>query len=482
MKKKTLSIVLTLLTTSMLAVTLFTQMVKPEPGTVIIVPDHYPSIQEALYAADPGDEIMVRNGTYHEWITVNQTVSIFAEYKHGALVDGLNIDNTIFRVIADNVSITDFRIRNAGNNPSDSAGISLENVDNCFVANNVLTENFFGVLVSLSNNNSIIGNFISSDQNLGYDVADGIYLSSSTGNYVAWNNASANKGDGMRLVNSNYTIITENIVAGNGYSGPSSYGNGILFYHSYYNTITGNNITDNQYGGIDLDYDTPDNIFYHNNFINNGEYHGKQVVTRPGSYNTWDDGYPSGGNYWSDYEERYPDAKERDGSGIWDTPYVIDPDPNNIDRFPLIAPYPTERDMIPPEIISVDYMPTCPPPLVDSSTPRAGEPVYVEANVSDPSGVDKVSLCCRADGGEWWITSMHFNLSAGLWTATIPGQPSDATVEFFLQAFDIVGNEKISFPYTYNVEIAVWGDINGDGQVGVEDLYILGNHYGETSP
>ena len=42
------------------------------------------------------------------------------------------------------------------------------------------------------------------------------------------------------------------------------------------------------------------------------------------SPNTWDNGYPSGGNYWSDYEVRYPDARELDGSGIWDTPYFVD--------------------------------------------------------------------------------------------------------------------------------------------------------------
>jgi len=35
------------------------------------------------------------------------------------------------------------------------------------------------------------------------------------------------------------------------------------------------------------------------------------------------------GNYWSGYEERYPNATEIDGTGIWDKPYEIDAD--NID-------------------------------------------------------------------------------------------------------------------------------------------------------
>jgi hypothetical protein len=62
-----------------------------------------------------------------------------------------------------------------------------------------------------------------------------------------------------------------------------------------------------------------------------------QQVESDGSPNTWDNGYPSGGNYWSDYQTRYPSAAEIDGSGIWNTPYVIDA--NNTDRYPLMSPW-----------------------------------------------------------------------------------------------------------------------------------------------
>jgi len=48
--------------------------------------------------------------------------------------------------------------------------------------------------------------------------------------------------------------------------------------------------------------------------------------------NIWDNGYPSGGNYWSDYSD-----VDLNSDGIWDHPYVIDAD--NIDRYPLVKPF-----------------------------------------------------------------------------------------------------------------------------------------------
>jgi len=48
------------------------------------------------------------------------------------------------------------------------------------------------------------------------------------------------------------------------------------------------------------------------------------------SSNIWDDGYPSGGNYWSDYT-----GVDLDRDGIGDTEYVIDA--NNTDHYPLMG-------------------------------------------------------------------------------------------------------------------------------------------------
>jgi parallel beta-helix repeat protein len=95
-----------------------------------------------------------------------------------------------------------------------------------------------------------------------------------------------------------------------------------------------NNIADNFYAGIGIT-DASNNYIYHNNFKSN------RHQAYDDAANIWDDGYPSGGNYWSDYT-----GSDDDGDGIGDVPYII-LDGMNTDSYPLIAPYTGEDTILP---------------------------------------------------------------------------------------------------------------------------------------
>ncbi|TSA56291.1 hypothetical protein D4R42_03845 [bacterium] len=135
-----------------------------------------------------------------------------------------------------------------------------------------------------------------------------------------------NNGEGILLVFTTNSTITKNNITNNSH--------GIYLRWSSNNSIHGNSITNNN-GFVIYLHDSSDNIFYNNTFINNelgvedSSFWNFWVTP---SVNIWDDGHPSGGNYWDSY-----DGVDNNGDGIGDTPYVIDE--NNQDNYPLMNPW-----------------------------------------------------------------------------------------------------------------------------------------------
>jgi parallel beta-helix repeat protein len=106
---------------------------------------------------------------------------------------------------------------------------------------------------------------------------------------------------------------------------------GVFLWTANNNAIAQNNITANAIG-IDIS-DSNNNTIYHN-FFNNTV----QVQVTSGSADIWDNGYPSGGNTWSNYTDvdiyRGYYQNETGSDSIWDHPYVINED--NRDNYPII--------------------------------------------------------------------------------------------------------------------------------------------------
>jgi len=110
---------------------------------------------------------------------------------------------------------------------------------------------------------------------------------------------------------------------------------GIYLWATDYNAIVYNTIQNCVTWGIYVGSWCENNVIYHNNFIDNGGT--KQAHDSTGN-NTWDNGYPSGGNYWSDFDEPSEGAYDNNSDGIVDLPYSISGG-NSKDRYPLTHPF-----------------------------------------------------------------------------------------------------------------------------------------------
>ena len=208
--------------------------------------------------------------------------------------------------------------RNSITNNLHGVGVSNSSTDNSINGNNITASSYFAIYFNNSQFNTVSGNNIASNGN-------GVCLYSfSDFNTVVGNNMTANTGHGVYLDGSSNNSIFGNSLTSN------MHGIGVS-NSSTDNSINGNNITASSYFAIYFN-NSSGNSVCHNNII------GNTVQVYGDSFNVWDDGYPSGGNYWSDYQTRYPSASEIDTSGIWNTSYVIDT--NNTDHYPLMNPVP----------------------------------------------------------------------------------------------------------------------------------------------
>jgi parallel beta-helix repeat protein len=179
--------------------------------------------------------------------------------------------------------------------------ILLAYTTNSTMTRNDVTDTYFGIWLFSSSNNTLSGN------NITNNALEGVWLLYSSNNTFSGNNITNTPGDGIFLLSA-----------------------------SSNNSISDNNLANN-YFGIELAFSSG-NMIYHNNFIDNTYLQ----ACSDGSPNVWDDGYSSGGNYWSEYHGadsfRGPYQNETGSDGIGDTPYIIDA--NNIDNYPLVQPYP----------------------------------------------------------------------------------------------------------------------------------------------
>jgi parallel beta-helix repeat protein len=330
MKNLVSGMMLALLMLGTLAMTLNVQPAKSSTET-ITVPDDYATIQAAINAANSGDTIYVRNGIYQEHIEVNKPVMLTGESNQNTIIESLGI-----HITANNTAIENFNI--IGSN-----GL-LVMIDgrNSLCFNNTIRNNTFmqtsqggdGVLdILTSGGNTVAGNLMVIGSGTDHGMA---LLYSSSYNTIDKNSIT---GGWVSIYSdfSDYNVFSNNYLASQSDTYAPVSGIGALTLAWTKGDIArGNTFIQNDIG-FSAPFGQPSCSVYNNNFINNTQ----QALIASGSQIAFDNGYPCGGNYWSDYSgsDSFNGVyQNRTGSdGIGDTPYRIDS--ANTDPYPLMKPW-----------------------------------------------------------------------------------------------------------------------------------------------
>jgi len=340
----------------------------------------------------------------------------------------------------------------------DAGQVVLVNCSNIVVENLILSNMDFSIQLWKTHNTEIIGNSISySDYGIflfessynnisGNKITNtdyGIYFSGSSNN-IMFGNSITDSTYGIFLDGSSYNTLSGNSITDNTC--------GICLKDSSYNILSRNNITDNYYG-IHFS-NCSGNIVFHSNFVDNHF----QVYPEHArsSINIWDNGYPAGGNHWSDYAGKDifkgPYQNVTGSDGIGDTPYKIDE--YNIDRYPLLASRPA--DGAPPKT-NHDY---------DRLWHNADFYLWLTAT-DDVSGISETYYIINNDGiirrvsvdGQPKITTESANNTLEFWSVDNAGneEPHNFTNEIKLDKTPpsgwVVINDNEIFTNCSNVEL-----------------------------
>jgi len=208
-------------------------------------------------------------------------------------------------------------------------GFEIDSSKQVMFSGNRVTASGYAVPVSVSDSSSVT--ISNNSMSVAY-IEGGLDVSKSTNLTILNNTIQGNISYGISLGNSNDTVVSENRVIGGGVNGYLTDDQGIVLGSSSKVQVFGNNVTLEAIG-IHLSSSTGNRV-YHNNLVNNTI---QAQDDQPGQ-NSWDNGYPSGGNFWSNYTgvDNCSGPQQNicpSPDGIGDTPYTFN---SAQDNYPLM--------------------------------------------------------------------------------------------------------------------------------------------------
>jgi hypothetical protein len=214
----------------------------------------------------------------------------------------------------------------------------VDTVNNYFYNNQIVNSGEYGIEVGSFGENAACNDTFYSNTITGSGTSN-IIVGTQGFNTGLYNNFTDNNVTGspvgIELINDAWgNIINGNYIANN---------NAALHleYNASNNVIIGNKVRGNQVA-IQIIGDVVPcnyNTIYHNDFVSNTQQVSQDVGDN--SLNVWDNGYPSGGNYWTDYTgiDHYQGVAQNIAGvdDIGDTPYTTGMVGTNQDNYPFMT-------------------------------------------------------------------------------------------------------------------------------------------------
>jgi parallel beta-helix repeat protein len=313
---------------------------------------------------------------------------------------------------------------------------------------------------------------------------DCIRLTRSSNNTISGNLLTSSMFGAYLCVYSN-----SNKVVGNNITGNRNFGIGVQW--SSNNEIAQNEIVSNPaiYGGCFFN-EASNNLIYHNNLLNNSR---AVYYYQYGLVNFWDNGYPSGGNYWSDYNGTDlfcgSNQNETGSDGIGDTLYVIDE--NNTDNYPLMGPWTAPGENItvsPSSDLSIIFGNVTSEGITTTNKTQTGfellprfkfvtdTPAYYDTRTTaNYSGTIRLQFTYDdsniTSDEEQGLQLWHWNSISNEWEDITTSVDTDSNVVY--GETTSLGSFVIVKPFPY--------DVNGNRYVGIDDIFEAASHFGAES-